>query len=273
MADDVDALEYEALARAARAYLDHPSIDSAACTLRGVVQRAERILALAHRTTQTSPMSDERAEGRPMSALIVALDMKPGMEARALVSKLIADAGVRWFKIGVPMLLDAEEGARTANFIRWGQAQMMLDLKLYDTRDTTLRAVDAAVKLGAAMLTIHADCVPYVAGEDRLKIIAVRRLTDGTAGYDPVAWETAAAGFVCPMTHTRALRHLTDKIIVCPGIRPAGAPSDNHIAPATPAEAVQAGADYIVVGRPIVAAPDPIKVAREIQATLHEAIR
>lgn len=204
-----------------------------------------------------------------MTKLVVAIDGEPRLETRAMMSDLMA-AGIRWFKVGVPMLLHPE-GRRTADFIRHLACQMMLDLKTYDTRDTVLRTVDAAVEMGASMLTVHADCVPYVAAEDRLRIIAVRRLTDGTAGNDPVAWETAAAGFVCPMTHAKALRHLTDKIIVCPGIRPAGAPADNHIAAATPAAAVLAGVDYIVIGRPIYAATDPVAAAQAIMNELAAA--
>ena len=206
-----------------------------------------------------------------MTTLIVALDGEPGIETRALMSELMV-AGVRWFKVGVPMLLHPE-GRRTADFIQHLAAQMMLDAKIYDIRDTVLRTVDAAIALGASMLTVHADCVPYVKAEDRLKIIAVRRLTDGTAGDSPVAWETAAAGFICPMTHVAALRQLTDKIIISPGIRPAGAAPDNHQAPATPEEAAQAGADYIVVGRPIIAAADPVKAACDIMAALRQPPR
>lgn len=198
-----------------------------------------------------------------MTELIVALDGEPGLETRVMMSNLI-EAGVRWFKVGVPMLLHPE-GKRTADFTEWRGSKMMLDLKLYDTRDTVLRAVDAAVAIGAAMLTVHADCVPYVGAEDRLKIIAVRRLTDGTAGDNPVAWESAAAGFICPFSHVAAFRRLTDKaIIITPGIRPAGISPDNHVSRATPAQATMAGADYIVVGRPIYTAPDPVAAAKHI---------
>lgn len=201
-----------------------------------------------------------------MTKLVVALDMKPGLEARALVSKLVDGAGVSWFKIGVPMLLDADEGARTADFIRWrGQAQMMLDLKLYDTRDTVLRALDGAVALGAAMLTVHADCVIHTLGDDRLKILAVRKLTDRT-GQRP-AHDGMADGIICSVRHARFVRQYTDKLLVCPGIRRDGAARDNHTDAATPLEAREAGADFIVVGRPIIFASDPVAAAL---AVLHE---
>jgi orotidine-5'-phosphate decarboxylase len=205
-----------------------------------------------------------------MTKLIVALDGEPGLEARAMIDAL-AKAGVRWFKVGVPMVC-SPEGLWTAAFARLRDAQIMLDLKLYDTRDTVRRAVDAAVNLGAAMLTVHADCVPHVAKEDRLRIIAVRRLTDGTAGDTPVAWETEASGFVCPFSHVAALRRLTDKIIITPGIRPAEADPHNHVSRATPAQAAEAGADYIVVGRPIIAAPDPVEAAKHILRELHASV-
>ena len=204
-----------------------------------------------------------------MTKLIVALDGEPGLETRIMISNL-AKAGVRWFKVGVPMVC-SPEGLRTAAFIPLRDAQVMLDLKLYDTRDTVLRAVDAAAKMGAAMLTVHADCVPYVASEDRLRVIAVRRLTDGTAGDAPVAWETPAPGFVCPFPYVRGLRLLTDKTIITPGVRPTGADANNHVATATPRQATAAGADYIVVGRPIYAATDPVEAAKHILRELADA--
>lgn len=209
-----------------------------------------------------------------MSELIVALDGEPGMETRAMISGLQAEAGVRWFKVGLPMLLDPQEGMRTAEFIRHCACQMMLDLKLYDTRDTVLRTVDAAVALGAAMLTVHADSVIHVAGERRLKILSVRRLTDGTAagsikiGHAGPKAAALAHGVICSVAEAQIMRPHTAKLLVCPGIRPEGWPADNHETSATPFRAAEAGANFIVVGRPIIAAADPVKAAQDILAEL-----
>ena len=71
-------------------------------------------------------------------------------------------------------------------------------------------------------------------------------------------------GFICSAPIAVRLRRATDKLIVCPGIRPAGADVHNHKSRATPREAVEAGADYIVVGRPIYAVADPVAAARAI---------
>lgn len=201
-----------------------------------------------------------------MTELIVAVDSEPSREARVMIGALIA-AGVRWFKIGVPMLL-RPGGRRTADFIRHFDAHLLLDTKTYDTHDTVLRTVDAAVEIGAAMMTVHADCVIHTIGERRLKILAVRELTDGASIADGHSDERMADGIICSVQHASDIRSLTDKLLACPGIRPAGWPSDNHVSAATPAQARQAGADYIVVGRPIYGAPDPVAAARAILGAL-----
>jgi orotidine-5'-phosphate decarboxylase len=203
-----------------------------------------------------------------MTQLIVALDIEPGLEARALVSKLVDEAGVRWFKVGVPMLLHSKEGARTIDYIcRRDQVQLMLDIKLYDTLDTVRRAMTAAVSMGAAMLTVHADCMIHTIDDPRLKILAVRRLTDRT-GHRAAAL-ALADGIICSVSHARFMREHTDKLLVCPGIRPAGTAVDNHRDVATPSEAQDAGVDFIVVGRPIINAANPVAAARIILADLH----
>lgn len=210
-----------------------------------------------------------------MTQLIVALDGEPGIETRLMMSRLMAEAGVRWFKVGMPMLMH-HEGRRTADFIRHLATKMMLDAKTYDTRDTVLRTVDAAVEMGAAMLTVHADCVIHAADERRLKILSVRRLTDGTAarsvkiGHAGPPAAALAHGVICSVAEAQIMRPHTAKLLVCPGIRPAGWPADNHETAATPALALKAGANFIVVGRPIYAAADPVKAAQAILAELAE---
>lgn len=199
-----------------------------------------------------------------MTALIVALDT-PVAPARNLFENLRKN-GVEWFKIGIPTLLE-EPGQRLARDIAlW--SKLMLDLKLYDTRDTVLRAVDSAIQIGAAMLTVHADCAVHTVEERRLKILGVQCLTDGTNDHRGSAQVALVDGVVCSVEHARFMRPHTDKLLVCPGIRPADWPAHNHLSAATPREAAEAGIDYIVVGRPIICAPDPAEAAKRIIADL-----
>lgn len=203
-----------------------------------------------------------------MTELIVALD-DPQQMAEQCHS--LSDAGVRWFKLNARSMMHPERFQYVIRTITARGAGLFLDLKLYDTKDTVRLAMFEAIALGAKMLTVHAECASHLPNDARLKIIAVRRLTDGTAGDDPVAWETKAAGFVCPFSHVQAFRRLTDKIIITPGIRPAGANPNNHVSRATPRQASAAGADYIVVGRPIYAAPDPVEAAKHILREIADA--
>ena len=101
-------------------------------------------------------------------------------------------------------------------------------------------------------------------------VLAVGPLTDGTGDAAYPAVNGQFDGLICTAAFARAVRSHTGKLLVCPGIRPAGSTADNHQAPATPTEAAQAGADYIVVGRPIIAAADPVKAACDIMAALRQ---
>ncbi len=204
-----------------------------------------------------------------MTQLIVALDVEPGPGSRAMVHDLVV-AGVSWFKIGVPMLCN-QEGMETARYVKEVNPEigLMLDLKLYDTRDTVLRAVDAAIKMGVDMLTVHVSCTEHALGRG-VDILAVGRLTDGTASVygssDHLVDHVLpfADGIICTAWQAMGLRPKTDKLLVCPGIRPIGAEGDNHAIPATPRDAAKFGADFIVVGRPIYNSPDPVEAAKNI---------
>lgn len=104
---------------------------------------------------------------------------------------------------------------------------------------------------------------------DHHKVLAVVGLTDSNEARMSTTTDPANFnGIVCPVHLAHEIQLLggkpEGKIIVCPGIRPAGTTANNHVRPATPAEAVAAGAEYIVVGRPITDAPDPIAAARSI---------
>lgn len=213
---------------------------------------------------------------KPADRLIVALDGKP-LEMLNLAHALYLDAGVRGFKVGVSALLDPM-GLRLVQAI-FGEL-LFLDLKFYDTRDTVDRTIRRAFDLGARFVTVHATPSVMEAAmrakpnDERCKVLAVGSLTDShlQTGAGPAAL-LIADGLVCPAHIARSFRKSTDKLLVCPGIRTPKdyTQEDNHAAWFTPAEALRAGADYLVVGRPIYAAADPIAAARAIIAEMEAA--
>jgi len=179
-------------------------------------------------------------------------------------------------------------------------ADLFLDLKLHDIPNTVAAAVRACLPLRPLLLTVHAAGGPAMlraaadaaatAGEDRPRIIAVTVLTSlddddlGRVGqWGPaldqarrlavLARESGADGVVCSPHEAAALRaECGDGFdLVVPGIRPAGAAAGDQKRVMTPAQALAAGADYLVIGRPITAAPDPAAAARAIVADLTTA--
>lgn len=174
---------------------------------------------------------------------------------------------------------------------------VFLDLKLHDIPNTVAGAVRAACQVAPAMLTLHAGGGPRMlaaareaaeaSGQSRPLLLAVTVLTsldaaqlDATgAGTDVAAQVLRLArlaeasgmdGVVCSPNEARLIRDaLGDRLaLVVPGIRPAGSAVGDQARVATPAQAVAAGADWLVVGRPITEAPDPQEAARAIAATL-----
>jgi orotidine-5'-phosphate decarboxylase len=159
--------------------------------------------------------------------------------------------------------------------------KVFLDLKLHDIPSTVERATAQAARLGATFLTVHAypqTMRAAVAGAkgSGLKLLGVTVLTsydDGDlleAGYRFGVAETARRraeqaqalgvdGLVASAEEAAGIRKAVggDMVLVTPGIRPTGAATGDQKRVATPADAIQAGADYLVVGRPITAAPDP----------------
>lgn len=217
--------------------------------------------------------------------LIVALDDPDVSRAERLYARLYHEVGVRFFKIGVATLFDHSgyELARTiANF--GTGTSLFLDLKVYDTRDTVERTVRRAFDLGARFVTVHAtpsmlEAAMRAKPQDvRHKVLAVGRLSDDTSLTDiglPTdarsqdVWmgsaSTMSDGCVTNLETIRWLRPTCpSKVFVKAGIRRVGDSPDSHVAPATPAEVICAGADYLVVGRPIWQADDPVAVARAI---------
>ncbi len=224
--------------------------------------------------------------------LIVALDLPSTEVARGLISKL-GDA-VSFYKIGYQ--LGFAGGLEFARELIGQGKQVFVDLKLHDIGNTVEKGVESIAKIGATFLTVHAYPQTMKAavtgkGGSKLKILAVTVLTSyddkdlREAGYgSPVselvkrraeqARDIGVDGLVCSPEEAAALRSIAgDKmVLVTPGIRPAGAASGDQKRIMTPANAIASGADYLVVGRPILAAPDPKTAAEAIVAEIAQAM-
>lgn len=223
--------------------------------------------------------------------LIVALDVPSADNAKQLVSQL--DGVVSFFKVGLELYTTAGP-----EFVRWLVAQekkVFLDLKFLDIGETVRRATREAARLGASFLTVHesgltvAAAVQGCQGKD-LKILAVTVLTSMDAGdlHDMgihcsveelvlrrarKALAAGAHGVIASGQEAASLREQLGKdfLIVSPGIRPSGASADEQKRAVTPAEAIRAGADYLVVGRPITRAPNPKDAALRIIEEMQKA--
>ena len=229
--------------------------------------------------------------------LVIALDEPDFERASALVTKTCSR--VQWYKVGYQAYYGY--GERIIAQLRDIGKSLFLDLKLHDIPTTVGAGVRAAAKTGASLLTLHAAggramLEAAVAARDeasdksRLRLLAVTVLTSMQAadlrevGVDrePETLATMRArlaascgidGVVCAVAEASAVREATSKdfVVLCPGIRPAGASEGDQRRIATPTDAARAGADFIVVGRPIAQAADPGEAAsaitREIEGT------
>ena len=230
----------------------------------------------------------------PRDRLIVALDTPegaPNAVAGGEMSARIGDAA-GWRKIGLGML--ATGGMALALALLEQGIKVFLDLKLYDIGQTIENATRGVCRWGPHYLTVHGD-PPVVRaacegrGDTQTKILAVSFLTSlERADLDSMlitqgdmheltverakrALEAGADGVIASPHETAAIRALPEakgKLIITPGIRPAGAALGDQKRVATPAEAFAAGADQIVVGRPIIAAADPRAAAQAIVCEL-----
>ena len=216
--------------------------------------------------------------------LIVALDMGSVAEARALVDAVGDAAG--FYKIGYRLAYAG--GLSFAEELILEGKKVFLDLKLHDIGNTVQEGVESLARLGATFLTVHAypqTMRAAVAGRagSGLKLLAVTVLTSyddadaREAGYaQPVdalvaaraaqARDTGLDGIVCAAPEAARVRSIVGpgRLIVTPGIRPAGSDVGDQKRIVTPAAAIQAGADHLVVGRPISAAADPRRAAQDI---------
>ena len=228
----------------------------------------------------------------PRDRMIVALDVPSVAEAEKLVARL--DDSVTFYKIGY-QLAYAGGLPMAHDLIRAGK-KVFIDLKLHDIGNTVARGVESVAKLGATFLTVHAypqtmkAAVEGRAGSS-LKILAVTVLTsydDGdlhAAGYrlnvaDLVEARAQQAqvlgidGLVCSPEEAAHVRKIVghQMNLVTPGIRPAGADAGDQKRIMTPARAIAAGADYLVIGRPITGAADPRVAADAIQAEIAQTL-
>src|SRR3954463_6662782 len=228
----------------------------------------------------------------PKDRLIVALDL-PGVDAaEAMIAKL--GDSVNFYKIGYQLAYAG--GLPLVRQLADAGKRVFLDLKLHDIGNTVARGVESVARLGATFLTVHAypqtlkAAVEGRAGSG-LKLLAVTVLTsydDGdlhAAGYrlsvsDLVEARAQQAqvlgvdGLVCSPEEAASLRKIVghQMNLVTPGVRPAGSASGDQKRIMTPARAIAAGADYLVVGRPVLEAPDPKAAAEAIVVEIIQAI-
>ena len=226
----------------------------------------------------------------PRDRLIVALDLSSVEAAQAMVAKL-GDA-VSFYKIGYQLAFAG--GLAYVPALTGAGKRVFLDLKLHDIGNTVAQGVKSVAKSGASFLTVHAYPQTMKAAvearEGDLRILAVTVLTSyddadlAAAGYDFTVPELVAEraaqardigvdGVVCSAEEAAKIRTIvgTRLALVTPGIRPAGAEAGDQKRIMTPAAAIAAGADYLVVGRPILAAPDPKAAAQAIVAEIARA--
>lgn len=227
----------------------------------------------------------------PHERLIVALDVPSVAEAEALVARLGDRVGV--YKIGLQLLFAG--GLDLARRLAAAGKQVFLDVKLLDIDNTVSGAIRSIAGLGVAFVTVHAypwamRAAVAARGDGRLKLLGVTVLTSlddadlKTAGYAGTAEALVLArardavaagmnGIVASPLEAAAVRAAVGPglTIVTPGIRLPGEAVGDQKRTATPAEAIAAGADYLVVGRPILAAPDPATAAAAIVADIAAA--
>ena len=229
----------------------------------------------------------------PDDRLIVGLDLPDALQCLAMADRLGDE--VSFYKIGLGMLTGG--GLAVANELKDRGKRIFLDLKLFDISATIEAATRGVAAYGLDFLTVHGD--PHVVraaiagrGDAPTRILAVTILTSldradldaclirGGAIPDLVterarqAFLAGADGVIASPHEAAAIRALPEaegRLIVTPGIRLASVAGDDQKRIATPSQAIRAGADHIVVGRPVWAAPDPLAAARTILADLKTA--
>lgn len=225
--------------------------------------------------------------------LIVALDVPSIAAAEVMVERL--SGAVSFYKIGYQLAF-AGGLEFTETLLRAGK-QVFLDLKLHDIGNTVAKGVESVARLGATFLTVHAypqtmQAAVTARTGSPLKILAVTVLTSyddadlAAAGYassvgglvrkrGAQARDIGVDGIVCSGEEAASLRPIvgSDMLLVTPGIRPAGFTRGDQKRIMTPSAAIAAGADYLVVGRPILDAADPKAAAGAIVTEIEQSCK
>ena len=230
----------------------------------------------------------------PQNQLIVALDVENSAAANKLVATL-SDI-VKWFKVGKQLFTAV--GPVSVTLLREAEKHIFLDLKFHDIPNTVAGAVAAGTQIGADMINLHASGglemmraaaetaekqaaklgipkptllgVTILTSVDQVSFQSdfgtQRKLGDQVAYLAELAQQAGLDGVVASPLEIELIRQVcgNDFVIVTPGVRPAWASSNDQQRVTTPAEAIDAGANYIVVGRPITASDNPREAARRI---------
>lgn len=223
--------------------------------------------------------------------LIVGLDLPTLKEAEKAVREL--EGAVSFYKIGYQLAFAG--GLDLARELASGGTKVFLDMKLLDIDNTVAKGVENIVKMGMTMLTLHAypktmRAAVEAARGSELCLLGVTVLTsmdeqdviDAGYEYDPhtlalrrseQALHAGMGGIVCSAEEAEAVRRIVgpDLAVVTPGIRPSGSDHGDQKRVVTPAQAIRNGSSHLVVGRPIVAAPDRRAAAEAILAEMQSA--
>ncbi|HET8827527.1 MAG TPA: orotidine-5'-phosphate decarboxylase [Terriglobales bacterium] len=233
----------------------------------------------------------------PKDRLIVALDVPTAVDAQEIVYEL--GDSVSFYKVGLQLF--TAEGPKIVSELVSSGRKIFLDLKLHDIPNTVAGAVKSAAELGVTMLTAHAAggskmltaaveaakqapqpltilavTVLTSFGEEDLRESGVQSsIPDQVLHLAMLAKSTGCGGIVTSARESKRVRSALgpDMAIVTPGIRPAGADLGDQSRVATPTAAIQAGASHVVVGRPILSAPNRNQAAAAIVRELSSALR
>jgi orotidine-5'-phosphate decarboxylase len=227
--------------------------------------------------------------------VIVALDVPDRAALESFLDRL--EGAPLFYKVGLELFV--AEGERALEAVRARGGRLFLDLKLHDIPETVGRAAASAARFGAELLTVHTAggqemmqrAVEAAGATKVLGVTVLTSLTDGDLAADGVsgpvteavarrarvAARAGVAGLVCSPQEIAQVKAAGELLAVVPGVRPAGAALGDQKRVATPASAIAAGADYLVIGRPVRDAPRPAEaftaIVREVEQALAAAGR
>jgi orotidine-5'-phosphate decarboxylase len=232
--------------------------------------------------------------------LIVALDMASMDKVKEMVECLGED--VNFYKVGMELFYAL--GQETVDYLRSLNKEVFLDLKLHDIPNTVAQGVTSLTSLGASMITVHAaggqammqataaaaDRQAGILGINRPKIVAITVLTsisqqewtalgstlkisEQVVRLARLAQQAGLDGVVASPQEAALIRAACGEnfLIVTPGIQPQGSATNDQSRTATPAAALMAGANHLVIGRPITKAANPAQAAKQILDEMEEA--